>query len=123
MFHLFLSSFYPTDYQDFTEFLSRSKLWDGKDHGEFLSDQQILWNCFDHYNMGTVLRRDFQLLGYCFLMHKSPKGALESFSRHEQRQRESMTPNEGQESHSLHQESRFPTMRERELHTFRKLLR
>lgn len=108
------------DYQDFTLFLERTKLWDGKQHEGFLRDQQILWNCFDHYNAGVVYRADFQQLGYCFLMHKSPQGALESFRRHEERQREEVEASQGGESFA--RTSRFPSMREKDLQSFRKLL-
>jgi hypothetical protein len=73
-----------------------------------------------------VHRRDFQLLGYCFLMHKSSQGALSSFAKHESHQRETIDSNaigDEQKSPNVQRQSRFPTMREKELQVFRKLLR
>lgn len=124
-------------YGDLTNFLIRTRRWKDNDDDTFRHDHQLLWNCCDHYNSGFVYRKDFCLLGYSFLMHKSPGGALESFMKHEQRYREQAQDLASQtivsgDNNSVHhlenssvmdRESRFPRMRESDLEKFQELLR
>lgn len=133
------------DYADVVSMLEATKLWASSTPDIKLRDQQMLWTCFDHHQMGSISRKDFLTLCVAFMMNKSTSSAVTALQQYEEKRAARSTQHASQqqpEDEHHHQqplhvssnnnrselmmfprESLLNGMKERDLVTFQRMLR